>query len=256
MGALHAGHRALIDRARSECDRIVVSIFVNPLQFGPTEDFNHYPQRFTQDAELCERAGVDILYHGTVADVYPPDFRTTVSVRELTEGMCGPHRPGHFDGVTTVVAKLLLRTVPDVAYFGQKDYQQALVIKRMARDLDLPAEIRLVATVRDENGLALSSRNEYLTEQERTAATCLWRGLSTAAHRYAQGERRAGPLRGACRRVIDAEPLVRLQYVAVADADSLRFHEDDEAVGDRTVIAVAATVGGARLIDNVILQSR
>ncbi len=256
MGALHAGHLALIDRARAESDRIIVSIFVNPLQFGPQEDLDRYPRPFAQDAELCRQAGVDVLYHGNVSDFYPEDFRTTVSVSELTEALCGPHRPGHFDGVTTVVAKLLLRTSPDRAYFGQKDYQQAVVIKRMARDLDIPTEIQLVPTVRDADGLAVSSRNQYLTAEERKAATCLWQGLSAAVRCFEQGERRTGLLRHACLRVIAAEPLARIEYVTVVDGDTLRPHADAEPVSEGAVMACAVIIGPARLIDNVLFESR
>jgi pantoate--beta-alanine ligase len=253
MGALHAGHRALIEAARTACERVVVSIFVNPLQFGPAEDLARYPRPVAEDTALCEAAGVDILYRGSVPDFYPEDFRTIVRVRELGDTMCGAFRPGHFDGVTTVVTKLLLRVSPDIAFFGQKDYQQAVIIKRMVRDLDIPAEIRIVATVRDADGLALSSRNAYLSEREREAAPCLWRGLCAAERLHETGERGAGALRKACADAVAREPLARIQYVTLADAENLRSYADADAVRDRAVLALAVFIGATRLIDNILL---
>jgi len=232
---------------------VIVSIFVNPLQFGPGEDYARYPRPFEKDRALCEKEGVDLLYHGQVEDFYPSDFRTTVSVRELTEVLCGPHRPGHFDGVCTVVTKLLLRTMPDIAYFGRKDYQQAVVVRRMVRDLDIPCEIRLVDTVRDSDGLALSSRNAYLSGEERKAALCLWKGLSRAHSLYKAGERRVGELRSACLRVIEGEPKAKLQYADIVDPQTLRPYRDEEILQGPAVFAVAAFVGTTRLIDNILL---
>lgn len=227
---------------------------MNPLQFAPGEDYERYPRPFEKDRQLCEKEGVDLLYHGEVKDFYPSDFRTTVSVRELTEVLCGPHRPGHFDGVCTVVTKLLLRTLPDVAYFGQKDYQQAVVLRRMVRDLDISCEIRLVETVRDKDGLALSSRNSYLNEEDRKAALCLWKGLSQALALYKKGERRVGELRNVCKSAIETEPKAKLQYAEIVDAETLRPYGDEEFVTKPAVLAVAAFVGPARLIDNVLLR--
>ena len=254
MGALHEGHLSLIREARAACDRVVVSIFVNPLQFGPNEDLAGYPRPVARDRELCERAGVSILYHGDAADFYENGFRTTVSVSELTEGMCGPFRPGHFNGVCTVVTKLLLRTLPHVAYFGQKDYQQAVVIERMVRDLDIPVAVSVLPTVREPDGLALSSRNAYLSEPERRAALALWRGLSAAVRLFEHGERRAGRLREACQEVITAEPLARIEYLELADARSLRPIPDGAGLAAAAVLAVGARIGTTRLIDNVTLE--
>ncbi len=254
MGALHEGHLALVRRAKAECERVIVSIFVNPLQFGPGEDFERYPRPFDRDRRLCEKEGVDLLYHGRVEDLYPPDFQTKVSVGELTKVLCGPFRPGHFDGVCTVVTKLLLRTMPHIAYFGRKDYQQAVVIRRMVRDLDIPCEIRIVDTVRDSDGLALSSRNAYLSAEDRKAALCLWRGLSEALTLFRAGERRVGELRRACCAIIKAEPRAKLQYADIVDAETLRVLSDGETIKSPAVFAVAAFVGPARLIDNVLLQ--
>ncbi len=254
MGALHEGHVSLMRTARAECERVIASIFVNPLQFGPNEDFSAYPRPFERDRAMCEEAGVDLLYHGVTADFYPPEFRTTVRVRDLTETLCGRARPGHFDGVCTVVTKLLLRTLPHRAYFGQKDYQQATVIRRMVADLDIPAEIRVLPTVREPDGLAMSSRNMYLAPAERAAAPCLYRGLCAARDLFAAGERATGALTGACRRTIEAEPLARTDYVTAADADTLREFRDEERVVGRAVLAVAVRMGKARLIDNELLE--
>ncbi len=254
MGALHEGHVSLMRTAREECDRVIVSIFVNPLQFGPHEDFAAYPRPFDRDKTVCEDAGVDLLYDGAAADFYPPGFRTEVRVRELTETLCGRTRPGHFEGVCTVVAKLLLRTLPHRAYFGQKDYQQAAAIRRMAADLDIPAEIIVLPTVREADGLAMSSRNAYLSPAERGAATCIFRGLRAAQALFAAGERAAGALAGACRHVIAAEPLAAIDYVTAADAESLRELGDEERIAGRAVLAAAVRFGKARLIDNVLLE--
>jgi pantoate--beta-alanine ligase len=254
MGALHEGHVSLLRAARAECDRVIASIFVNPLQFGPHEDLAAYPRPFERDRAMCAEAGVDVLYHGTVSDFYPPEFRTEVRVRELTETLCGRSRPGHFDGVCTVVAKLLLRTLPHRAYFGQKDYQQATVIRRMVADLDIPTRIEVMPTVREPDGLAMSSRNMYLAPAERSAAVCLVRGLRAARELFAAGERAAGVIAGACRRVIAAEPLARIDYVTAADAETLRELRDEERLTGRAVLAVAVRIGKARLIDNELLE--
>ncbi|HNR99900.1 MAG TPA: pantoate--beta-alanine ligase [Planctomycetota bacterium] len=254
MGALHGGHAALLRAARAECDRVIASVFVNPLQFGPGEDFAAYPRPFERDKALCAEAGVDLLYHGNPEDFYPPGFRTEVRVRELGETLCGRARPGHFEGVCTVVAKLLLRTFPHRAYFGQKDYQQAAIIRRMAADLDIPAAIAVLPTVREPDGLAMSSRNAYLGPAERAAAPCIFRGLSAALARFAAGERGAGALVGTCRSVIAAEPAAAIEYVAAADAESLREYAVEERIGGRAVLAAAVRFGPARLIDNVLLE--
>lgn len=252
MGALHEGHLTLMRRARAECGYVVVSIFVNPTQFVAGEDFARYPRDLETDLRTCASAGVDLVFAPSVEEMYPPGDSTWVEVTGLlVEGLCAPHRPGHFRGVTTVCAKLFNIIGPDRAYFGEKDYQQLLVIRQMVRDLKMPLEIVPVPTVRDPDGLALSSRNSYLSPQERQAALALSRGLFAARELAARGEKEAEVLLAAARAVIEAEPRVRLQYLELRDAETLA----SMARLDRpAVLAVAAFVGQARLIDNVLLR--
>lgn len=249
MGALHEGHGALIDSSVSECGFTVVSLFVNPLQFGPSEDFARYPRPFAEDQAFCAARGVDLLFAPPVEEMYPEPSKSFVEVTGLTEGLCGAHRPGHFRGVTTVVAKLLNIVGPDVAYFGQKDAQQAVVIQRMVRDLNFPVEIRVVPTVREADGLAMSSRNRYLSPEDRRAATALYRGLMSALQALEAGERDAKAVRARVREVLKEEPRVREEYVEVVDAAELT---PVSYIDRRVIVAVAAHVGPARLIDNVI----
>ena len=251
MGALHEGHLTLLRRARAECGYVVVSIFVNPAQFPPGEDFARYPRDLRADAQRCETVGVDLILAPAVEEVYPPGDSTWVEVTGTrVEGMCAPHRPGHFRGVTTVCARLFNLVRADRAYFGEKDYQQLQIITRMVSDLRLPLEIVPVPTVREPSGLAMSSRNAYLNAEERQAAAALSRGLLRAQEAYDAGERDTEALVRLVTDTIAAEPLARLQYVEAREAETLAA----VARADRPiVIAVAAFVGKARLIDNVVL---
>ncbi len=251
MGALHAGHLSLVQAARARCDLVVVSVFVNPAQFGPKEDFTSYPRDLTHDSALLAESKVDYVFAPAVAEIYPKGFATYVTVEGLSDQLEGAARPGHFRGVTTVVALLLNIIRPDFAFFGQKDAQQAIVIKQMVRDLAFDSEAVVLPTARAELGLALSSRNDYLDESERKAATVLYRGLSRAAAEYDKGARNAARLIEAVKSTVDAEPLARIDYVSINDAETLeRLYE----LGDRpALISMAAFIGKTRLIDNVIL---
>ncbi len=252
MGALHAGHLSLIRRARDTCGVVVVSVFVNPAQFGHGEDLDAYPRDEARDAGLAAAAGADLLFVPAVEEVYPPGFATTVSVAGVSEPLEGEHRPGHFDGVTTVVAKLFAMAQPDVAFFGNKDAQQAAVVRRMARDLDLPVRIEALPTVREADGLALSSRNAYLAGADRERAVALRRGLDAAEAAVAAGERDPDAVGEAARAVMTGHG-VEPEYVAVVDPDTFL---PVGAVDRDTLIAVAARVGAARLIDNAMLSPR
>jgi pantoate--beta-alanine ligase len=252
MGAFHAGHLELMRRARAENDVVVVSLFVNPAQFGPSEDLATYPRDEAQDAAQAAELGVDVLFAPPVDEVYPPGFSTTVSVAVLTEVLDGaPQQRGaeHFHGVTTVVTKLLNMAQPDAAYFGQKDAQQALVIKRLVRDLDIPVRIEVVPTVREPDGLAMSSRNAYLTDEERERALGLSRALEAADREVAAGRRDAQSVIAAASRELDARG-IDPEYLELRSADDL---SPADRVNGRTLLAVAARVGRARLIDNAIL---
>jgi pantoate--beta-alanine ligase len=251
MGALHAGHLSLVQAARARCDVVVVSVFVNPAQFGPQEDFASYPRDLTHDSALLDEFTVDYVFAPTVEDMYPKSFSTYVTVEGLSEGLEGAARPGHFRGVTTVVALLLNIVRPDFAFFGQKDAQQAIVIRQMVRDLAFDCEVVVLPTARAESGLALSSRNDYLDDEQRSAATVLYRSLSRAAAEYDNGERNAARLITAVKSTIDKEPLARLDYVSINDAETL---EQLDELGDRPVlISMAAFIGKTRLIDNIVL---
>jgi pantoate--beta-alanine ligase len=250
MGFLHEGHLSLVKRAKAECKSVGVSIFVNPTQFGEGEDLEAYPRDLPRDLRLLEEEGVDLVWVPTIEDVYPTDSQTWVVVEELTEELEGGRRPGHFHGVTTVVAKLFNAFQPDRAYFGQKDAQQALVIRRMVKDLLLPIEIVVCPIVREEDGLAMSSRNAYLNPEQRRAAIVLNQALRGAAERFKNGERDAEDLRESMLAVIRNEPLARVQYVSVADPDTL-----EEAQGEIQIalLSMAVYIGETRLIDNVML---
>ena len=242
MGALHAGHMSLVVRACSENDRVVVSTFVNPLQFGPTEDLERYPASPQRDLEMLERAGVSAVYKPTAAVMYPPQASSRVRVGGVSEPLEGSLRPGHFEGVATVVAKLFNATEPDRAYFGQKDAQQVAVVNRLALDLDTGVEIRVCPTVREADGLALSSRNAYLKPQERRAAACLSRALRWAADAYGSGERDENRLRQGMLRVLEAEPLARVAYAELVDPGTFS--------PPGTLAVLAIWIGKTRLIDN------
>lgn len=251
MGALHEGHLSLVREARAKCDVVVVSVFVNPAQFGPKEDFAAYPRDLTRDAALLAEGNVDYVFAPAVEEIYPKNFSTYVTVEGLSEGLEGASRPGHFRGVTTVVALLVNIIRPDFAFFGQKDAQQAIVIRQMVRDLAFDSEVVVLPTARAESGLALSSRNDYLDDEQRKAATVLYRGLSRAAAEYENGERNARHLIEAVKSAVESEPLARLDYVSINDAETL---EQLDELGDRpALISTAAFVGKTRLIDNIVL---
>ncbi len=252
MGSLHEGHLSLVRRAREECDVVVLSLFVNPGQFGPGEDFGAYPRDEGRDAELAAAEGVDVLFAPSQEEVYPDGFATTVSVAGITEVLEGDpagRGPGHFSGVATVVAKLLNMVQPDVAYFGQKDAQQALVIERLVRDLDIPVRVDVCPTVRDHDGLALSSRNAYLDPEQRERAVALSRALRAAEAQVSAGVLDAGQVLDAARAVL-REAGVEAEYIELRSAKDL---SPVERVNGSTLLAVAARVGRARLIDNTIL---
>ena len=249
MGAIHEGHLSLVRRARAGADRVVASVFVNPLQFGPREDYARYPRPVRRDRALLAGAGVDLLWEPRPADVYPAGHVTRVRVADLSDVLEGASRPGHFDGVATVVLLLLEVIAPHVLWLGQKDAQQACIVERMVRDLHLPVRVRRGPTVREADGLALSSRNAYLSPAQRAQAVALSRGLAAARARLAAGERSAARVARAVRAVWHRHPLVREDYVAVVDAQTLEPVKDVRA-GRRLLVAVAARVGPARLIDN------
>jgi pantoate--beta-alanine ligase len=254
MGALHAGHAALIDRAcklAGPAGTIVVSIFVNPAQFGPHEDFNRYPRSFPADRALCERHGADLIFHPSAQEMYPPDFSTWVAEESVSRFLCGESRPGHFRGVCTVVLKLFLITQATHAVFGLKDFQQCAVISRMVRDLNVPIVIDTLETVREPDGLALSSRNAYLSPEQRAEAPVLRQALLAARDAFRSGELRASALRRLIERRIAKAPAARIDYITIADAVTL---DPIREVRSASVIALAVFFGRTRLIDNVRLQ--
>jgi len=251
MGALHQGHLSLVHEARAMCDVVVVSIFVNPTQFGPAEDFSAYPRDLTRDSALMAEYNVDYVFAPTVEEVYPPGFSTYVTVEGISNELEGASRPGHFRGVTTVVAILLNTIKPDFVFFGQKDAQQSVVIKQMVRDLNFPTEIVVVPIVREESGLAMSSRNNYLKNDERKAAAVLHRGLSKARAAYEDGERNATRLIELVRSTIEQEPLARIDYVSANDTDT--FEKLDRIDERPALLSLAVFIGKTRLIDNVVL---
>jgi pantoate--beta-alanine ligase len=251
MGALHAGHMALIEAARRRADKVVATIFVNPAQFGPNEDLARYPRREGEDARLLEEAGCDLLWLPSVDDIYPPGFSTRVHVGRVSDRWEGEARPGHFDGVATVVAKLLLSVRPDVALFGEKDFQQLAVIRRMVEDLNIPVQVAAVTTVRDEDGLALSSRNSYLSEDDRRRAVAMPQALQYARSAILDGTQVRLVLDTARKSLVEAG-FSRIDYFALVDAASLE--PVDVAAGEMRLIA-AAVIGGTRLIDNLAVEN-
>ena len=253
MGALHEGHLSLMTRAREMCDIVVASVFVNPAQFGPSEDFERYPRDLAHDAELAFAKGVDFIFAPSRDDMYPKDFVTYVTVEEVGEKLEGASRPGHFRGVTTVVNKLFNIVQPNFAFFGRKDAQQAIVIKRMVRDLAMDVEIVVGPVVREEDGLALSSRNVYLSTDERRAATVLRRALEKARILYNGGESDAGRLLSSIRATVESEPLARLDYAAITDTRRLDPVATVSSDGP-TLISMAVFFGKTRLIDNIVLN--
>jgi pantoate--beta-alanine ligase len=250
MGYLHEGHALLVRRANAMADVVVVSIFVNPMQFGPKEDLARYPRDFKRDRRICAEAGADIIFHPEAAAIYPEGFQTVIRVAEIEKGLCGDFRPGHFAGVATVVAKLFNIVRPHMAVFGEKDYQQLAVIRRMVADLDMGIRIVGIPTVREKDGLAMSSRNVYLSAEERKTALVLPRALDAAAASFKAGQRKTGILAGVARKMLDGEPGIGVEYVEVRAAD---LGSTDILKGDG-VIAAAIRVGKTRLIDNRILK--
>lgn len=250
MGYLHEGHKSLIDKAVEQNDRVVVSVFVNPIQFGPTEDLATYPRDLDRDAALCESAGADLIFHPENEEMYFEDFCTYVDMKHLTKGLCGKTRPTHFRGVCTVVSKLFHIVQPDRAYFGQKDAQQLAVVRRMVRDLNFDLEIVGCPIVREEDGLAKSSRNTYLSEEERKAAVVLSRSLAKGKELIESGERDAETIKKAIREVIDAEPLAKIDYVEVVNFDTI---EAMDTLDGTVLTAIAVYIGKTRLIDNFIM---
>ncbi len=250
MGYLHEGHLSLIRLAKAECKNVVVSIFVNPTQFGANEDLSKYPRDLERDLSLIEPLGVDLVWTPTPEIMYPTGYQTWVEVDAVTRPLEGSMRPTHFKGVTTVVAKLFNAVQPHKAFFGQKDAQQAAVIRQMVRDLNFPVDVIVCPTVREADGLAMSSRNKYLDGDERKAATVLFRALSAAKNAYESGERNADALRGKMKDVLEAEPRATVQYVSCADYDSLA---ELDVVKGKTLLSMAVLLGKTRLIDNFVL---
>ena len=250
MGFLHEGHVSLMRIARQHADVLVVSIFVNPTQFGPGEDFETYPRDFERDRAMVAEAGADCLYYPDVSEMYPSGYQTTVSVRDVTQNLCGSSRPTHFDGVSTVVAKLINAVKPDCAVFGQKDFQQLVVIKRMVKDLNMDVEIIGAPIVREADGIAMSSRNKNLALEERVAARSLSRALDAVSARIKAGERSAQALIEQARAIISAESRGRIDYIKVCDTETL---QDVEILEREAVMALAVFFEKARLIDNVVL---
>jgi len=250
MGFLHEGHLSLIRKAKAECNHVIVTIFVNPTQFGPSEDLSKYPRDLDRDISLIEPLGTDLVWTPTPEIMYPPGFQTWVDVETMTKPLEGAMRPGHFKGVTTVVAKLFNATQPHKAYFGQKDAQQAAVIRQMAIDLNFPIEIDICPTVREPDGLAMSSRNKYLNQDERKAATVLYRSLTAAKELYEGGEDDAEKIRGEMIKVLASEPLAQMQYVSCADYDTL---EELNVINGKALLSMAVFLGKTRLIDNFVL---
>lgn len=251
MGYLHEGHLSLVRQSVKENDVTVVSIFVNPIQFGPGEDFDRYPRDIERDKKLLEREGVDYLFFPSNDEMYPPGYKTFVEVNELGKKLCGKSRPGHFRGVTTVVLKLFNIVQPDRAYFGQKDAQQAIIIKRMVKDLNLDVDIVVMPIVREEDGLAMSSRNVYLNEEERKNATVLWKSLKEAENLIKMGERDSEKIINRMREIIMGYPKALIDYIEIVDTEELN---PVNPIKGKVLIALAVYIGKARLIDNIILE--
>lgn len=251
MGALHEGHESLIKRAVEENDKVIVSVFVNPTQFGPNEDYDSYPRNINKDLELCINAGAAIVFNPEPSEMYYGDKSTSVSVSGLTSVLCGAKRPGHFDGVCLVVSKFLNIVTPDKAYFGEKDAQQVAVIKRMVRDLNIDVEIVACPIIREEDGLAKSSRNTYLSKDERKAALVLSRSLEIAKDALRKGERNANNIKNSIKEVLNSEPLAKIDYVEIVDSDSLK---SVEIIERNVLIPIAVYIGKTRLIDNFTFE--
>ncbi|MBL7215049.1 MAG: pantoate--beta-alanine ligase [Phycisphaerae bacterium] len=250
MGALHAGHGSLVEAAVEECDFVVVSIFVNPTQFGPSEDFEKYPRTLDTDAAYCEQLGADIIFAPSADQMYPAEQLTWVDTEKLTEVLCGQSRPGHFRGVTTVCAKLFNIVQPDLAYFGQKDAQQAIVIQRMVKDLNMPLEIHICPIVREDDGLAMSSRNKYLSADQRKQALCLYKALTECQSQVAAGQRQVALLIDAMKQVIQQHQ-GQIDYISIVDPQTL---DSLEQIKQKALVLVAVNIGKTRLIDNLSID--
>jgi pantoate--beta-alanine ligase len=251
MGYLHEGHLTLVRRARAENSRVVVSIFVNPTQFGPREDFNKYPRDYQRDLAMLEKENTDVVFMPPVAEMYPAQFNSWVEVIGVTEGLEGSSRPGHFRGVTTVVAKLFNIVQPTKAYFGQKDAQQVIVIRKMVADLNMDLEVITVPTVRESDGLAMSSRNTYLNPEQRRAAVVLYQALTLAQQLWSQSEKDAGRISREMTALIQKQPLAAIDYIIIADAETL---EELDTVKPPALVSMAVKIGSTRLIDNIVLE--
>ena len=251
MGYLHQGHRSLLKKGREVGDRLITSIFVNPIQFGQGEDFEKYPRDMEKDRELCEAEGVDILFTPKTEEMYPDEYQTSVEVLWVTKNLCGRARPGHFRGVATVVTKLFNIIRPHYAVFGEKDFQQLVAIRRLVKDLDMDMDILGMPIMREPDGLAMSSRNAYLSTEERKAALSIYKALQAAKGLYDKGERTDRVLLKEVKRILEAEPMVKPEYAKVVDINTM---EDIDSAGKEALLAIAAWVGNTRLIDNVVLR--
>lgn len=252
MGALHIGHISLIETAVKECDFVVVSIFVNPTQFGPGEDFEKYPRPLEVDLEICKKAGVDIVFAPATEQMYPQENLTWVNVEKLTEQLCGQFRPRHFRGVATVCAKLFNIVQPDIAFFGQKDGQQAIVIKRTVADLNMPLKIVICPTVREPDGLAVSSRNKYLSNQQKKDATLLYKSLQKCQEMISDGIKDTRTIISEMRKVLEQVSSINIEYINIVDAETI---QPIDRIAGKVLVAVAAKIGRARLIDNILVDA-
>ena len=252
MGFLHDGHRSLIKKARQDTDCVIVSIFVNPAQFGPKEDFKKYPRDFKKDLGLCRKEGVDIVFAPKTEEMYPEHYSTYVSVENITNVLCGASRPGHFRGVATIVTKLFNITMPNIAYFGHKDAQQAIVIKKMAEDLNMNVNIKVMPIVREKDGLAMSSRNVYLSREERIQAQSIYKSLRLAKELFNNGEVDSKKIVSKMKHVINRQPDAKVDYIKVVDIRDLK---DFKKISDKALVAMAVWIGKTRLIDNIVLKT-
>jgi pantoate--beta-alanine ligase len=252
MGALHIGHISLIEKAKQQTDFIVVSIFVNPTQFGPGEDFEKYPRPLKADLEICRKASVDVVFAPVTKQMYPRENLTRVNVEKLTEQLCGRFRPGHFRGVATVCAKLFNIVAPDIAFFGQKDAQQAIVIKRMVADLNMPLKIVVCPTVRQSDGLAVSSRNQYLTPQQKKDATLIYKSLQKCQDLITAGVKDSEKIVAEMQKILQQIPSIKIEYISIVDAETL---QELKKITGRVLTAVAVKIGSTRLIDNILIDT-
>ncbi|MCX7770212.1 MAG: pantoate--beta-alanine ligase [Proteobacteria bacterium] len=253
MGYLHEGHLSLVRASKKDCDITVVSIFVNPIQFGPKEDLSKYPRDFERDKNMLEKEGVDYIFYPKVQEMYHSDFSSTIIVEGVTKNLCGASRPGHFRGVTTVVGKLFNIVMPDKAYFGEKDFQQLVTIKKMVRDLNFPVEIVGMPIVREDDGLAMSSRNSYLSEEERKSALCLYKSILLAKDMIKSGIKDVKLIIKGIEELVNNTPNTRIDYIKICDPETLEYIEEGDIDGKK-LLALAVFVGSTRLIDNVILE--